>query len=128
MRKATQIREERALPLERAMRKRLTPKKILVASLGIGAVSYVAACGGESSRTSGGNLMPPQDDAGQADASPLDAGADVHIVTGGNLMPAPVDSGKDAEPADAGGDGAVLDAGADVVTIGNLVPPPFDGG
>jgi hypothetical protein len=109
------------------MRKRLSPKKILVASLGIGAVSYVTACGGES-RTSGGNLMPPQDDAGQADAAkPADAGPDV-IITGGNLMPVQLDSGKDSA-ADAGaGDAEVLDSGADVVTSGNLVPPQFDGG
>lgn len=89
-------------------------RKLLVASVGVAAISYVA-CSTETS----GNLMAPYDsDAGsrrrhrrrQADAPP----------TSGNLMPPP--------PADAAADATdASDAGADTgvpPTSGNLMPPP----
>ncbi len=91
------------------MKRRLVTKKVLVATLGVGAVSYVVAC--SSSQPVSGNLMPPQGDSGSEDA-----GADVS--SSGNLM-APPDSG----PADTGS----ADAGADVSTSGNLMAPPDSG-
>ena len=76
-------------------------RKLLVASLGVATLTYVA-CTSPSS----GNLMFP-DDAAAADAK-----AD-GPVTSGNLMPPP--------PVDAAADAPV--------TSGNLMPPPpFDAG
>lgn len=82
------------------MKRRLTTKKILAATIGIGAVSYAIAC--STGSTTSGNLMPPP----PSDAQPSDAQADVG-VTSGNLMPPPPP-----------------DAQADVgITSGNLMPP-----
>jgi len=86
------------------MMRRLPTKKILVATLGVGAVSYVVACSSSSS----GNLMPP-------DSGVNDSGQDV--VSSGNLMP-PIDSGGGESAADTGND-----AGADVSSSGNLMAP-----
>jgi hypothetical protein len=86
-------------------------RKLLVASLGVAAISYVACTTSQTSPDGGsdadaaadanadgpvtsGNLMPPP---------PVDAAADAQ-VTSGNLMPPP--------PVDAGNDGST-DAGAD---------------
>jgi hypothetical protein len=109
------------------MKRRLSTKKILVATLGVGAVSYVVAC---SSDDNVGNLMPPNQDA-----SAHDSGSDVS--SSGNLM-APGDSSTqdsnadvsssgnlmapDGSAKDGSGDSA-LDTGADVSSSGNLVPP-----
>jgi hypothetical protein len=77
-------------------------RKLLVASVGVASVSYVVACGSESS----GNLVGPPEP---------DASADVQAdhPTSGNLAPPP-----DAGPH--------LDAGQDSgwdATSGNLVAP-----
>ncbi len=87
-------------PRENSMAKRIVVgRKLLVASLGVAAISYVACT---TSTTVG--------DAG-ADAA-ADAKAD-GPVTSGNLMPPP--------PVDAAADAPV--------TSGNLMPPPpVDGG
>jgi len=83
-------------------KKRVLGRKLLVASVGVAAISYVACTTTQTS----GNLMAPETDAA-ADAEP-DA-----PVTSGNLMPPP--------PVDAGPDAPV--------TSGNLMPPPpVDGG
>jgi hypothetical protein len=102
------------------MRKRLVTKKVLVASLGVGAVSYVAAvaaCGGATDAPTHGNLMPPVPQDAAADAP-----GDEVTPTGGNLMGFPIEAGSDAGSTDA------ADADADVATSGNLVPPIPDGG
>ncbi len=100
------------------MKKRsVVGKKLLVASLGVAAVSYVA-CSGEVASTdagaggadaaadrlvSSGNLIPPPIDA----TPPRDAAPDVP-PTSGNLMPPPPpdagDAGDAAGPADGGRD------------------------
>jgi hypothetical protein len=94
------------------MQRRLPTKKILVATLGAGAVSYVVACG--SSTTNVGNLMPtPGPDA------TADTGADA-IASSGNLLP--------PQPPDAAQDAPDDSSFSDVASSGNLVPPPIDGG
>ena len=119
------------------MRKRITTKKILVASLGVGAVSYVAACGSSDTTPSGGNLLPPTVDASAdvgtdagADAKPVTPDAAADVVTSGNLMgpPPPVDSGSDAKAEDASLTDASADSDVPDVSVGNLMPPPPDSG
>jgi hypothetical protein len=97
------------------MRKRLATRKILVATLGVGAVSYVTACGSNS-----GNLLPPppQDAAPEA----MIDGSMQDVVTSGNLMGPPPDTGTGTE---ASTEEAGMDAGMDV-TSGNLMAPPPD--
>ena len=122
------------------MRKRLATKKILIASLGVGAVSYATGCGGSATSPSS---PPPQDAA--ADTSPG--------PTGGNLMGTPVpdaaadsqgpDAGADARGPDAAADSQGPDAAADsqgpngardaqadifISTSGNLMAVPIDSG
>jgi len=94
-----------------AMRKPTRGRKLLIASVGVATINYVAACGGESHTSGGqggeahagtggltsGNLVPPP---------PAGAGG---ALTSGNLVPPPV----------AGTGGAL--------TSGNLVPPPVAG-
>ena len=83
------------------MKRRLTTKKILAATIGIGAVSYVIAC--SDSSTTG--TTPPKDAGTDMNVSsgnlmaPKDATPDIG-VSSGNLM-APIDSGFDAT-VDAG--------------------------
>ncbi len=94
------------------MTRRLPTKKILVATIGVGAVSYVFACGGSTSSSTGtgkdggggvvdsstdqivssGNLMAPQPDSSSADVGSIDVVESEVISTGGNLMP-PTDAG-----------------------------------
>ena len=78
------------------MRKKLNVKKILVASIGVGVVSYAVACRTETS----GNLVAPEDTG-------TDAADDVS--TSGNLV-APEDTGPP-------------DTNPDVSTSGNLMAP-----
>jgi hypothetical protein len=81
---------------------------LLVASLGVAAISYVA-CGTE---TTSGNLAPPPGDGGK------DVAADVSDdQVSGNLAP----------PPDAGADSA-SDAGNDSGIILSDGGPPKDGG
>lgn len=92
---------------------RLLARKLLVASVGVAAVSYAACSTPETS----GNLMAPDD----ADAQTKDAGEDQDAFVGsGNLMPPPPrDAGSDADaPKDAADDA--------FIGSGNLVPPPLD--
>jgi hypothetical protein len=102
--------------LTEAMKKRsVVGKKLLVASLGVAAVSYVACSGQVAGTDAGadaaadaapdnlvtsGNLVPPPADA----TPPRDAAPDVP-PTSGNLMPPP--------PPDAGDDGGASDGGSD---------------
>ena len=88
------------------MKRHLTTKKLLVAAVGVGAVSYVIACRNETS----GNLMAYPNDASQ------DVAED-NFATSGNLM-APPDTGADVHadaPGDAPGDAPsdAADAGTD---------------
>jgi hypothetical protein len=109
------------------MRKRVATKKILLASLGVGAVSYIAACGSSNTPASG-NLVPPSLDA-SADANPVTQDAAPDVVTSGNLMgPPPVDSGTDASAEDASLTDGSSDADVAEVSVGNLMPPPVDSG
>lgn len=93
-------------------------RKLLVASIGVAAVSYVA-CGGNTE-----NRGTPQKDA-QADAHHgYDAVA--------NLVAPPDANGMDVvanlvAPTDAGAD-APEDHGSVLDVVANLVPPPLDGG
>lgn len=91
--------------------KRPVGRKLLVASLGVAAVSY--AC--STSETSG-NLMPP--DPTDADTS-NDAGTEEDAFIGsGNLMPPP--------PEDASGDASSVKDATDedaFIGSGNLMPP-----
>ena len=83
------------------MRRRLPTRKTLIATLGLGAVSYVTvACGGETA--TGGNLN--------------DSGAE--IATSGNLM----------GPIEASTMDVVSDVGADISTSGNLMGPTIEAG
>jgi hypothetical protein len=87
-----------------AMRKPTRGRKLLIASVGVATINYVAACGGES-HTSGNLVAPPEGGSahsGQGGA----AHAGIGGLTSGNLVPPP--------PAGAGG----------TFTSGNLVPPP----
>jgi hypothetical protein len=86
-------------------------RKILVATVGAGVVSYVLACGGETITTpTSGNLMPSRTD-----------GSDDAISSGGNLMGVVVDARDDRAEAgadarvrgDATTDGGDADDGAD---------------
>lgn len=100
------------------MRSRVVPgRKLLVASIGVAAVSYVAC---STTPETSGNLVAPPVDAAGGDA-PSDAAS-----SSGNLMPPPpVDASRDGTvPADASDDGlAPIDA-----TSGNLMPPDASGG
>ena len=85
--------------------RRRVPKKLLIASVGVAAVSYVACNKPEAQPV--GNLMP----APQMDAEAL--------VPPGNLMPPPAQ--PDAQTTAAGS--ATADAPSHVPP-GNLMPPP----
>jgi len=93
---------------------------LLVASIGVAAVSYVA-CGGNTETS--GKKVTPQKDA-QADVHGFDVVANLVAPPDGNVLDvvanlvAPPDAGADA-PQDHG---SVLDV------VANLVPPPLDGG
>ncbi len=69
------------------------PRKLLVASLGVAAVSYVA-CGQETS----GNLVAPPQDASLKDVQ------EEQLVA--NLLPPPMDAGLEVSTGDAGADAA----------------------
>lgn len=77
-------------------------RKLLVASLGVAAISYVA-CGTDATS---GNLAPPPDAGGK------DTSADViEEMISGNLAPPP-DAGPDSsDSGDAGDGGLVGDSG-----------------
>ncbi len=77
-------------------------KKLLIASIGVAAISYVA-CGTEAVS---GNLAPPPQDGGK------DAVADaIEEMISGNLAPPP-DAGPDATDASAN-DATINDGGKD---------------
>lgn len=104
-------------------------RKLLVASLGVAAVSYVA-CGGNTTSTSG-NLMPPEagaDHPQQFDVvgnlvAPGDAAKDhvsaLDVVA--NLVAPPVDASDAGKAGDAQQEFSVFDV------VANLAIPP-DGG
>lgn len=93
------------------MIRRSPTKKLLVATLGAGAVSYVVAatssCGGGGHVTSG-NLMGYDDAAFDdgGDGAPADALGDLgaDISSSGNLMPPPADAGEAGRSGDASPD------------------------
>lgn len=97
------------------MKPRFRPgRKLLVASLGVAAISYVA-CG--TTETSG-NLAPPPD------AAAKDVSADaIDEQVSGNLAPPP-DAGPETSVSDAGDAGTKGDGGIIVVDGG----PVKDGG
>jgi hypothetical protein len=105
------------------MKKRLTTRKILAASLGIGAVSYVVACGGATSSSNGQDAGPDGFTSGNLMPAQVDAGVDAYHPTSGNLMGYPIDSGTETSTVEAG----EQDARPDVVTSGNLMAPPDSG-
>ncbi len=79
------------------MEPRRPGRKLLIASLGVAAVSYVA-CQGE---TSGNLVAPPGTDAStDGSAETNDAADKDQFVTSGNLVAPVVDAGSDAD-ADA---------------------------
>ena len=98
------------------MKRRLPTKKILVAAIGVGAVSYVVACGQTADNSnpaadggrpadarddrivSSGNLLAPGD---TGVPNPRDSAIDV-VIGSGNLM-APIDSGPPVDANDDGG-------------------------
>jgi hypothetical protein len=84
--------------------RRRVGRKLLVASLGVAAVNYVAC---SSSSTTGTN---------EPDGSTIDSGADQFVS--GNLM---------GQPSDAKQDNAAEDAPLEAL-VANLVPPPVDAG
>ncbi len=104
-------------------------RKLLVASLGVAAVSYVA-CGSSNKDTVANLVAPPADAA--ADTQSFDVVANLVApptdgqVTGldvvANLM-APIEDASDGDAADAARDVAVA---LDVVA--NLIAPPDDAG
>ncbi len=85
-------------------------RKLLIASIGVAAVSYVA-CGGSTSETSG-NLMAP-------DASATGAGGSTH--TGGSANTGGGGTGGSANTGGGGTGGSVNTAGS---LVGNLIAPP----
>jgi hypothetical protein len=107
--------------------KRSPGRKLLVASLGVAAVSYTA-CGQTASTVSdagktadGGTHRDVQQVVGNLMAFPVDSGRDAQQVVG-NLMAFPVDSGHDS------GDDSGHDSGHDARQIvGNLMAFPTDG-
>jgi hypothetical protein len=96
--------------------KRVIGKKLLVASIGVAAISY-AACTPTEEVT--GNPVAPAVDAS---AGPADTGIDAKddaLISSGNLVaPLPDDAGPDAK--DATDEDAFIGSG-------NLVPPPDSG-
>ena len=96
--------------------KRFVTKKLLVASIGVATVSYVAC---SNTETSGNLVAPPGSDA--ASDAPADAISDVFFggETSGNLAPPPPPQGTpdaakdgtaDGAPDAPAGDAAVADA------------------
>lgn len=126
-----------------AMRRRLKGKKLLVATMGIGASSFLG-CGGEVVA----NLVAPPEDAGMDAqvATDADVPMDVMFFPDGpvaNLIAPPEDAGLDSGASDSGAMDAAVDAGdadggsvdageiRDVMffpdgPIANLIPPPPD--
>jgi hypothetical protein len=95
-------------------------RKLLIASLGVAAVSYVACSGDDDGPGVVANLMaiPTDSGAGGSGGSSGTGGSDSDAGTGGS---GEVDGGDgDAAAADAADTGPVFDW--DVVA--NLVPPP----
>ena len=120
-------------------------RKLLVASIGVATVSYMAATASCSSSSQGapvGNLVAPPNDASQTgDATqPADSPTGEEFAVG-NLVAfpldaaegdgaqegAPQDGSKDVEP----NDGELKDVVEDVIddfsrVVGNLIAPPRD--
>lgn len=94
--------------------KRVIGKKLLVASIGVAAISYVATTAGCGATNTDSTV----------DASASDAAPD-RDITSGNLMPPP----KDPPPLGDAGSDAPADATDEDVFIGsgNLVPPQDSG-
>src|SRR4029079_14079633 len=87
------------------MRKPTGARKLLIASVGVATINYVAACGGSSTGDpTSGNLVAPQ--AGSANSG-----------QGGGSAGTPPTSGNLVAPPPAG-------AGGIPPTSGNLVAPP----
>ncbi|MFO0671856.1 MAG: hypothetical protein U0235_19905 [Polyangiaceae bacterium] len=80
--------------------KRISPRKILVASVGVASLSYVVAC--ERQQVTSGNLMArPPDAVDAAGPAPTDRAPPRDISVSGNLMaPEPFDAGAKPAPCD----------------------------
>jgi hypothetical protein len=104
------------------MRKPTRGRKLLIASVGVATINYVAACGGET-HTSGNLIAPPGGSANGAQAGAAQAGtggftSGTHAGTGGtftsgNLVPPPV-----AGASGKAGAGGAPGAGAGGVSSG----------
>ena len=92
----------------RAMRKPTGARKLLIASVGVATINYVAACGGEA-QTSGNLLAPPEGGSAHSGQGGASAGSSTVAGSGG------LTSGNLVAPPPAGSGG---------VTSGNLVAPP----
>ena len=101
------------------MRKPSQSRKLLIASIGVATISYVAACGGSSDPPTSGNLVSPPAAGAAGTVSGGASGAAGFPPTSGNLV---------APPA-AGAGGTVSGGGTAGVppTSGNLVAPPAAG-
>jgi hypothetical protein len=107
-------------------------RKLLIASIGVAAVSYVA-CGGDDSTATNSTV----------DGGTGGSGGSAGFIVG-NLMPYPTDSGNTggsggASPADGSAGGTITDAGTEDAkptdanndqpfvfdrVVGNLIAPP----
>jgi hypothetical protein len=97
------------------MRKRVATRKILIAGLGVGAVSYVSACGGSTVPT------------GTSTDAASDVAPDVGPTSGNLMAMPPPDAGEDVNATDAPA-ADVQDAQSDISTSGNLMGFPVDSG
>ena len=112
-------------------------RKLLIASIGVAAVSYVA-CGGDTTNSTGGGSAGSDNAGGSANSGGTGGGANTggtsggntggNVNTGGNiavgnLMPYPVDASTDTSaPTDATSETPVgIDRSP---IIGNLIAPP----
>jgi len=107
------------------MRKPSQARKLLIASVGVATINYVAACGGSAATS--GNLVAYQggssNDAGAGSGGTAHAGS----PTSGNLV-APPPAGAGGAAAGSGSAGAANAGSAGVPpTSGNLVAPPPGG-
>jgi hypothetical protein len=103
------------------MRQPSKARKLLVASVGVATINYVAACGREA--VTSGNLVAPAPNSAEAPTGAEDAGVLVAGGTGGLPTIPPTSGNLVAPPPTAPAPTAppVIDTPP---TSGNLMPPP----
>lgn len=101
------------------MRKPTQSRKLLIASVGVATISYVAACGREPV-TSGNLVAPPQPEAAGAPTSGGEASVLVAGGAGGDAAIPPTSGNLVAPPPTT----PVPKPTSTPPTSGNLVPPP----